>query len=203
MQSEKNRTQVRAEISWFWQREADGYDQKDYGSVMLKQYKTDTDDNRLEGVWSEKGLTLAENSSSSIELDYLTRKTVGGTLDIGFLDVRCLLAINHGPGKLIVKPGATSSWEGPWNSSVSQKNVIPPGGAVLLSAGDAPWKVTIIANTLTFEADDDKCLYDVAIVGKIGDVPSSSESSSGSSETSNSSSSEASSSSSSSESINN
>ena len=192
MQTEKNQTQVRAEISWFWQREADGYDQKDYGSVMLKQYKTDTDDDRLEGVWSEKGLALAANSSSSIELDYLTRKTVGGTLDIGFLDVRCLLAINHGPGKLVVKPGASSSWEGPWSSSVSPKNVIPPGGAVLLSAGNAPWPVTIITNTLTFEAVDDKCLYDVAIVGKIGDVPSSSsssESSSGSSETSNSSSS--------------
>lgn len=186
METEKNQTQVRAEISWFWQREADGCDQKDYGSVMLKQYKTDTDDNRLEGVWSEKGLTLAANSSSSIELDYLTRKTVGGTLDIGFLDVRCLLVINHGPGKLVVTPDESSGWEGPWDSSVSPKNVIPPGGAILLSAGDEPWTVTIVNDALTFEAQDDKCLYDVAIVGKIGDVPSS-DSSSESSETSSSS----------------
>lgn len=200
METEKNQTQIRAEISWFWQREADGYDQKDYGSVLLKQYKTDIDDDRLEGVWSEKGLTLAANSSSSIELDYLTRKTVGGTLDIGFLDVRAALVINHGPGKLVVTPGESSGWEGPWGSSVSPKNVIPPGGAVLLSAGDAPWKVTIITNTLTFEALDDQCLYDVAIVGKIGDVPSSG-SLSGSSESSGSSVTSSSNSSSSSESI--
>ena len=189
METEQNQTQVRAEIGWLWQRESDNDIQTDSGAVRFKTYKTDISEGRLEGVWSKVGLELADGASTSIELDYLTRKTVGGTLDIGFLDVRALLVINHGPGTLIVKPGASAAWEGPWGSSVSQQNIVPPDGTILISAGSDPWKVTIIANTLTFEADDDKCLYDVAIVGKIGDVPSSESSSSSSSSSSNSSSS--------------
>ena len=180
METEQNQTQVRAEIGWLWQRESDNDIQTDSGAVRFKTYKTDISEGRLEGVWSKVGLELADGASTSIELDYLTRKTVGGTLDIGFLDVRA---------PLIVKPGASAAWEGPWGSSVSQQNIVPPDGTILISAGSDPWKVTIIANTLTFEADDDKCLYDVAIVGKIGDVPSSESSSSSSSSSSNSSSS--------------
>ena len=200
----KNQTQVRAEIGWFWQRDTDADVQTDTGSLRFKEFKTDTSNNRLEGVWNKCGLSLADNESNSIDLDYLTRKTVGGTLDIGFLDVRCLLVVNHGPGKLVVQPGESCGWQGPWKSGFGV-NVVPPGGAILLSAGDNPWNVTILTNSLTFEAQDDKCLYDVAIVGKIGDLPSSDSSScSDSSSSSNSSSSSgASSSSSSSESISN
>ncbi len=172
MEAVKNQTQVRAEIGWLWQREDDCCGQSDSGAVRYNVFKKDISENRLEGVWSKVGMELADGESTSIVLDYLTRKTVGGTLDIGFLDIRALMVVNHGPGTLIVKPGASSAWEGPWGSSVSQQNIVPSGGSILISAGSEPWKVTIIANTLTFEADDDKCLYDVAVVGKIGDLPS-------------------------------
>lgn len=184
MESEKNQTQVRAEIGWYWKSEDECVSQSDVGAVRFNVYKSDVDDNRLEGVWHVTNSETSAGAVSSIELDYLTRKTVGGTLDIGFLDIRALLVVNHGPGTLIVKPNASSGWEGPWSSSVNPKNVIPPGGAILLSAGDEPWKVTIIANALAFEAQNDKCLYDVAIVGKIGETPSSSESSGSSSSSS-------------------
>ena len=184
MEKVKNQTQVRAEIGWLWQREDDCSGQSDSGAVRYNVFKKDVSENRLEGVWSKVGLELSDGESTSIVLDYLTRKTVGGTLDIGFLDVRALLVVNHGPGTLIVKPGASSAWEGPWGSSVSQQNVIPSDGSILISAGSDPWKVTIIANTLTFEADDDKCLFDVAVVGKIGDLPSSDSSCSSSSSSS-------------------
>ncbi|MBR5161937.1 MAG: hypothetical protein IKW80_09945 [Thermoguttaceae bacterium] len=184
MEKEKNQTQIRAEIGWLWQRDDDFSSQSDTGAVRYNVFKKDISENRLEGVWSKVGQELADGESMSIVLDYLTRKTVGGTLDIGFLDVRALLVVNHGPGTLIVKPGASSAWEGPWGSSVSQQNIVPPDGTILISAGSDPWKVTIIANTLTLEADDDKCLYDVAVVGKIGDVPSGNSSSSNSSSSS-------------------
>ena len=187
MESEKNQTQVRAEIGWYWKSEDKCVSQSDVGAVRFNVYKSDVDDNRMEGVWHVTNSETSAGAVSSIELDYLTRKTVGGTLDIGFLDIRALLVVNHGPGTLIVKPNEASGWEGPWSSSITPKNVIPPGGAILLSAGDEPWTVTIIANALAFEAKNDKCLYDVAVVGKIGETPSSESSSS--SETSNSSSS--------------
>lgn len=189
METEKNQTQVRAEIGWLWERETEDVRQTDSGQVLFKEYKIDVNHNRIESVWHKTGWTLEAGESESIELDYLTRKTVGGTLDVGFLDVRALLVVNHGPGKLVVTPGESCGWEEPWGSSASPKNIVPPEGAILLSAGDAPWSVTILANNLTFTANSNKCLFDVAIVGKTGDLPSSQSSSgsSGSSSSSNSS----------------
>lgn len=184
----KNNTQIRAEIGWLWQRETDDDVQTDSGAVRFKTYKTDISDGRLEGVWHVTGKALNEDEKVEYELDYLTRPTTGGTLDIGFLDVRCLLVINRGPGKLVVQPGESCGFQGPWESGFGV-NVVPSGGAILLSAGDVPWSVTILTNKLALEAQDDKCTFDAAIIGKIGNVPSSdsSSSSSGSSETSSSS----------------
>lgn len=197
----KNQTQVRAEIGWYWQREDDSDVQTASGAVRFKTYKTDIDEGRLEGVWKKCDVTLQKNASVEYELDYLTRPTVGGTLDIGFLDVRCLLVVNRGPGKLVVQPSESCGFPGPWESGFGV-NVVPSGGAILLSAGNVPWNVTILANKLRFEAQDDKCLFDAAVIGKIGDVPSS-DSSSGSEASNASDASESSESSSSSESINN
>lgn len=178
----KNQTQIRAEIGWLWQRETDDDVQTDSGAVRYSVFKKDINENRLEGVWHVTGKTLNKDDAIEYELDYLTRPTTGGTLDIGFLDVRCLLAVNRGPGKLVVQPSDSCGFPGPWESGFGV-NVVPPGGAILLSAGDKPWSVTIIADKLRFEAQDDQCIFDAAVVGKIGDVPSSdSSSSSGSSE---------------------
>lgn len=195
----KNQTQVRAEIGWLWQRETDDDVQTDSGAVRFKTYKTDISEGRLEGVWHVTGKALYKNEAVEYELDYLTRPTTGGTLDIGFLDVRCLLVVNRGPGKLVVQPNESCGFPGPWESGFGV-NVVPPGGAILLSAGDVPWSVTILANKLRFEAQGDKCLFDAAVVGKIGNVPSS-DSSSGSESSSASDASEPSESSSSSESV--
>ncbi|MBQ2620861.1 MAG: hypothetical protein IJF84_05930 [Thermoguttaceae bacterium] len=175
----KINTQIRAEIGWLWQRETDDDVQTDSGAVRFKTYKTDIADGRLEGVWHATGKALNEDETVEYELDYLTRPTTGGTLDIGFLDVRCLLVINRGPGKLVVQPGESCGFQGPWESGFGV-NVVPSGGSILLSAGDSPWKVTILTNKLRFTAQNDKCVFDAAVVGKIGDVPSS-DSSSGSS----------------------
>lgn len=181
----KNQTQIRAEISWLWQRE-NAYDvQTDSGAVRFRSYKTDVSDDRIEAVWEQSDVTLEKDESVEYELDYLTRRTVGGTLDIGFLDVRTLLVINYGPGTLVVSPSESCGWKGPWNSG-SGVNVVPPGGTILLCAGDAPWKVVLLENGLKLLATQDNCKFDVAVVGKIADVPSSdssgSSASSGSSE---------------------
>ena len=176
----KNQTQVRAEIGWLWQRETDDDVQTDSGAVRFKTYKTDISEGRLEGVWHVTGKALNKDERVEYELDYLTRPTTGGTLDIGFLDVRTVLVVNRGPGKLVVKPSESCGFPGPWESGFGV-NVVPSGGAILLSAGNVPWIVTIIANKLRFEAQSDQCIFDAAVVGKIGDVPSSSDSSSGSS----------------------
>ena len=186
----KNQTQIRAEIGWLWQRETDDDVQTDSGAVRFKTYKTDISERRLEGVWHVTGKALNEDEAVEYELDYLTRPTTGGTLDIGFLDVRSLLVVNRGPGKLVVKPSESCGFPGPWESEFGV-NIVPSGGAVLLSAGESPWSVTIIANKLRFEAQRDKCVFDAAVVGKIGEAPSSdSSSSSGSSSSGSSSSSE-------------
>ena len=196
----KNQTQIRAEISWLWQRE-NAYDvQTDSGAVRFRSYKTDVSDNRIEAVWEQSGVTLDKDASVEYELDYLTRRTVGGTLDIGFLDVRTLLVINYGPGTLVVSPCESCGWKGPWDS-VSGVNVVPPGGTILLCAGDAPWKVALLENGLKLLATQDNCKFDVAVVGKIADVPSSDSSSGSSASSGSSSSSESSGSSGSSESI--
>ena len=176
----KNQTQVRAEIGWLWERETNDVRQTDSGQVLFKEYKVDVRHNRIESAWHKTDWELSAGNSASIELDYLTRPTVGGTLDIGFLDVRALLVVNNGPGKLVIQPGESCGWSEPWKSN-NGVNVVPPNGAVLFSAGDVPWSVTIIANTLTFEAQDDKCLFDVAVIGKTGDIPMSDSSTSSSS----------------------
>lgn len=177
MATEKNQTQVRAEINWLWQRENDYDVQTDSGAVRFRSHKTDIYDDRIEAIWEQCDVTLEKDESVEYELDYLTRQTVGGTLDIGFLDVRALLVINYGPGTLVVSPSDSRGWKGPWNSSFGV-NVIPPGGTILLCAGDAPWKVILLENGLKFLATQYYCAFDVAVVGKIGDVPSSSSSSS-------------------------
>ena len=105
MTTEKNQTQIRAEIGWLWQRENDNDVQTDSGAVRFRAYKTDIAENRLEGVWERTGADLAQNATVNYVLDYLTRRSVGGTLDIGFLDVRALLINNYGPGTLVVSPG--------------------------------------------------------------------------------------------------
>lgn len=181
MTTEKNQTQVRAEINWLWKREDDYDDQTDAGAVRFRSYKTDVTEDRIEGVWKQSNVTLGKDESVEYELDYLTRRTVGGTLDIGFLDVRALLVINYGPGTLVISPSESCGWKGPWDSD-SGVNVVPPGGTILLCAGDAPWKVILLENGLKLLAAQNNCKFDIAVVGKIADVPSSD--SSGSTESS-------------------
>lgn len=161
----KMQTQIRAELCWLWQRNDDSDTESLSGAVQSRTYKTDVENDRIEGVWKDCGVELAPNASVNYQLNYLTRPTLGGTIDLAFLDVRAIIVVNRGTGTLVVEPGESNPWTAPWNGQGA--NVVPPAGVAMFCAGSDPWHVTILANSIAVKAVQGEGQFDIAIVGKI------------------------------------
>lgn len=176
----KLQTQVRAEIGWLWQKEESNDVQTSSGSVRFRTNQTDTTEERIEGVWYKCEQPLTSGSSVIYELDYLTRNALGGTLDIGFLDVRAIVIACKSGGALIVSPGETSGWKAPWNDTDGQ-TLIPSGGCAMFCSGASPWAISLLNNKLKLTASGGDCVFNIAVVGKIANRETTASSSSASS----------------------
>lgn len=174
----KLQTQIRAELGWLWQQDETNTFLSDSGAVRFRDSQSDSQSVCVEGVWQKTNQTLAVNASIEYELDYLNRNIFGTDVQLSFDTIRALEIINHSAaGSLVVKPGDSTPWQAPWNQTDGQ-TAIPPGGVLLLSAGTAPWPVTVLNSTLKICAINADCEFDIALIGKIDDRPADSSASS-------------------------
>jgi len=158
------KAEIKASLGWNWTDGAVLDDRLAYAAQLLDG----NGDNQAEAAWLAEQQSLLSGASITHDLSYLTRSLLGDTHVTTLLEVRALLAINHGSsgGTLVVGGASSNPWSAPLADG-SDKLRVPPDGVALLTSRPSGWTVDESNRNLKLAADGGTVDYSIALIGTI------------------------------------